>query len=257
LVVRIISQRADYVVIGSESRTLNSDKNYINDTGCKITSLGGDTLFFATGAARTGVYQGKSWTPDGTARSVYKTSRNGDALSLSNEWLKRTLRWFESMPEGDLRSNAEKLKGNILNDGFINFDSDGRLSDHAVEIDYNFLTHKLDVKPTSPAPGETVISGVARDLASEFLQEKTERAIIAFGPYGAPRFSRGVDPNADVNLIQKAIKFAMDNAVGEDKLSLGGDIDVAIIRKDRTIEWVARKSSCRQQDLQPIFPTKH
>jgi hypothetical protein len=41
----------------------------------------------------------------------------------------------------------------------------------------------------------------------------------------------------------------MDNAVGEDKLALGGDIDIAVIRNDRTIEWVARKPWCSEQDF--------
>jgi hypothetical protein len=56
----------------------------------------------------------------------------------------------------------------------------------------------------------------------------------------------------DASLVQKSILFAMDNSIGQDKKDLGGEIDIAIIRRDRTIEWIARKSSCSQQDLKPV-----
>jgi hypothetical protein len=254
LVVWIVSKQADYVVIGADSRALNFESKSINDSACKILSLGGDTLFYETGTARTGVYGGKSWTAASTARNVYKSSLKRDALSLATEWRKRTLRWFDSLPEEELRSHTQRSNGVLVNDGFINFDSDGSLSVHSVEIVYNALRHRLDVQPTSQGPGETGISGVAMDLVTEFLQGKTDRAIRAFGPVGTLRFGRGVDQKADVGLVQKAIKFAMDNATGEDKLSLGGDIDVAIIHRRRTIEWVARKPLCSQQDLKPTPP---
>jgi hypothetical protein len=256
LVVWIVSMQSDYVVVGAESRTADSENKFINDTACKILSLGGDTLFYETGTERTGVYGGKSWTAASTARNVYKSSLKRDALSLSAEWRRRALRWFDSLPEEELRSHTRRTNGILVNDGFINFDSGGSLSVHSVEIVYNALSHRLDVQSTSQGPGETGISGVALDLVTEFLLEKTDRAIRAFGPIGAPRFPRGVDQKADVTLIQKAIKFAMDNATGDDKSDLGGDIDVAIIHKDRTIEWVARKPLCNQQDLKPTPPSK-
>lgn len=89
LVVWIVSKQADYVVVGAESRTLDSENKFINDSACKILSLGGDTLFYETGTDRTGVYAGKSWTAAGTARNVYKSSLKRDALSLATEWRKR------------------------------------------------------------------------------------------------------------------------------------------------------------------------
>jgi hypothetical protein len=249
LVVWIVSKQADYVVIGADSRTLNLDSKSTNDSGCKILSLGGDTLFYETGTAGVGGYGGKSWTAATTARNVYKSSLKRDALSLATEWRGRTLRWFDSLPDEEVRSHAQKMNGNLVSDGFINFGPDGSLSIHSVAIVYDARRRRLDVQSTSQGPGETGISGVALNLVAEFLQEKTDRAVKAFGPVGTLRFARGVNQSADVDLIQKAIKFAMDNSVGEDKLALGGDIDVAIIRKDHTIQWVARKPVCNQQDL--------
>ena len=253
LVVWTVSRQADYVVIGADSRSFDLDSKSINDSACKILSLGGDTLFYETGTART-VYGGKSWTAAGTARNVYKFALKHDALSLVTEWRDRTLRWFSSLPEEDLRSHTEKTNGKLVSDGFINFAPDGSLSVHSVEINYDAQRHKLDVQSTSQGPGETGISGVALNLVTEFLQGKTDRAIRAFGPVGTLRFGRGVDQKADVDLIQKAIKFAMDNATGDDKSSLGGDIDVAIVHKDRTIEWVVRKPLCSHQDLKVAPP---
>jgi hypothetical protein len=44
-------------------------------------------------------------------------------------------------------------------------------------------------------------------------------------------------------------KSNVSGRVGEDKLALGRDIDIAVIRNDRTIEWVARKPWYSERDF--------
>jgi hypothetical protein len=58
-----------------------------------------------------------------------------------------------------------------------------------------------------------------------------------------------------VKVVRKTIQFAMDYAVVEDKEALGGDIDIAIIRNNRTIEWAVRKPWCSNQDIKPTIPS--
>jgi hypothetical protein len=53
----------------------------------------------------------------------------------------------------------------------------------------------------------------------------------------------------DVMLVRKAIQFAMAYGSEVDKKALGGDIDIAIIHKDHTIEWPSRKHKCYDEDL--------
>jgi hypothetical protein len=88
---------------------------------------------------------------------------------------------------------------------------------------------------------------VAVDLVQEFFDGKTPQAIAAFGPIGMIRLI-AVDPTTDSGLARKAIQFAIDNSSGKEKAALGGPIDVAIVRKNRTIEWVSRKKECYEQD---------
>ena len=71
LVVSVASNRADYVVIGAESRASNFDGNFVDDRSCKVISLDGDTLFYETGSNKLAVFQGEAWSSNGTARAVY------------------------------------------------------------------------------------------------------------------------------------------------------------------------------------------
>jgi hypothetical protein len=251
LVVWIVSKQANYVVIGAESRTIDPDRKTLDDQSCKVIALGGDTLFFETGYSQIGVIRGKSWSAENTARTVYASSQQRDALSLSIKWRDKALLWFNTQSEQGLRELADEPNGYLVTGGFIHFDNSATLSVHSMAIFYNIATHSLSTQPSSQAAGQVGISGVGNDLVREFFDGRTQRAVRAFGPVGVVRLI-AVDPVEDASNVRKAIWFAMNNAVGEDKLALGGDIDIAVIRNDRTIEWVARKPWCSKQGF-----TKH
>jgi hypothetical protein len=256
LVVSIVSQRADYVVIGSESRAVTSDNRFVDDRSCKVISLGGDTIFFETGTEKIIVRLGKSWNTEGIARAVYSSSVNRDASNLSAVFAQRALRWFQTQSDVDLRSGANGPQGNLIGSGFINFGSNGTLSVHLISIDYDSATHALTAQHTSPHPGQVNISGVATDLVTEFFVGKTERAVESFGPIGMMRVVGG-NATEDIRLVRKAIEFAEANATDQDKSSLGGEIDIAVIRNNGTIQWVSRKAWCSEQDLKPSSELKH
>ena len=81
----------------------------------------------------------------------------------------------------------------------------------------------------------------------EFFAEKTRRAMRAFS--SVETLHRvGVNSRVDAKLARKAIQFAIANATGKDKNTIGGPIDVAILRKNGTIEWVSRKRACYTLD---------
>jgi len=255
LVVMIVSKRADYVVIGAESRTLDVSKHSFEDRSCKIISLGGDTLFYETGNAAIGVKGGTSWSSEGAARGVYAASQKRDAGDLERAWATRALRWFGAQPRRYVESAAVPPHGSLVVGGFINFDEKRALSIHAGEISFDSVKRTLVDQRSSVAPGDIGVTGIAQDLVKEFFLGKSERAVRAFGAAGAMRLV-AVDAEKDVVLVRKAIQFAMDNADGEDRRALGGDIDIAIIRSDRTIRWGSRKPWCSQQDgkgTAPVF----
>ena len=248
LVVWIVSKKADYVAIGAESRTVDGAGNLIDDRACKVISLGGDTLFFATGATDASANLGESWSSRETARAAYILSKNRDALSLINIWRMRALHWFQNLPKQELQNHATKPNESLASGGFVKFGNKEEQFFEYVEIFYNTSNRTVDAKTFSASPGEVRSAGEGYELLQEFFDRKTDRAIRAFGPAST---ALSIDPAVDARVIQKGIKFAMDNAVGQIKSVLGGDIDIAIIHKDRTIEWVARKPLCNQQDLKP------
>jgi hypothetical protein len=247
LVVWIVSQRSDYVVIGAESRNTDKHLNVLNDRACKIISLGNDTLFYETGNSEIWVQRGLPWSSRDAARSVYSSSPKHDATSLSAAWATNAVRWFYAQPELDLRGLSEPPHGNLVTGGFINFDKNGFLTIRTEEVSFNADKRQLIAQASTQAPGQVGVSGVGLDLVKEFFIGKTPRAARAFGPIGIVRLI-GVYAAGDVENIRKAFRFVLDNASEEEKKFLGGDIDIAIIRNDRTIEWIARKSWCYEQD---------
>jgi hypothetical protein len=221
LVVLIVSRQSDYVVIGAESRASDLANHSKDDQYCKIISLGGDTLFYMTGNAEISVLN-INWNGRNAARSVYAKGQRRDAQSLAGAWRNRAIEQLSLVPEQFLRDMRYGPEKNLVTGGFINFDKKGSLFAQSVDIDYDATNHRVYYKALNPASGQVGFTGVAQELVSEFFAGKTLRAVNAFGPIGSMRLI-AVDPEHDVRIIQKAIKFAMDNAVGKEKALLGGD----------------------------------
>lgn len=253
LVVAIVSQKGDYVVVAAESRSLDLSRRRVNNLSCKIIGLGGEMLFFETGVNVIGVQRGEAWNAEDVARAIYQESQNRDARTLSIAWGNRALQWFYSQSSADLQSTAE-TNGGIVTGGFIGFDNDGKASVQNQTIYYSTVDRTLSRRPTGqpPIPGQVVASGIAKELAAEFFEGKTKRAIEAFGPIGTFRLI-GVDAGIDANLARKAIEFAIRSATGREQEALGGPIDIAVLRRNRTIEWVNRKPECFKMDQRLIM----
>jgi hypothetical protein len=255
LVVLVVSIRADYVVIGAESRQVDTKGKFVDDCGCKIIALGKDTLFYETGSSEIGVYHGKPWSSKGAARSVYMSSKRRDATSLSRAWGILALRWFHMQSPQSLRTIARPPHGSLVVGGFINFDKNGTASAQNVEISYDSAKSLIIGQPSEQAHGQIGASGIAEELVQEFFARETPKAINALGPIGRVR-AVAEDAMIDVMFVQNAIKFAMDNANEYDKPHLGGDIDIAIIRNGGAIQWISRKPRCSQEDQKPTQPNK-
>ena len=248
LVVAIVSQKGNYIVVAADSREVDESDTPIDDKSCKVIALGGNTLFFETGTPLIIVRRGKSWNAQDVARAVYRESKKRDARDLSITWGDRALSWFDAQSEADLKSVSE-AKGGIITGGFINFKEGKNPSIQTQEITFSARNHTLTrgLASEPPALGQVMFSGVGKNLIEEFFAGKTLRALRAFSSVETVH-RVGVNSRVDARLARKAIQFAIANETGRDKNTIGGPIDVAILRKDGTIEWISRKKACYALD---------
>jgi hypothetical protein len=239
LVVIMVPYEGDYVVLAAESRTalgIGSPGDY---HACKIIELGGNTLFFNTGYGYIRTNQGKPWVANSLARRVYLESKKCNPLGLPIAWSNAAIRWFSQLDWSDVQSIA--VHGGLDSGGFVGFES-GKPSIQ-VQIISPTQGQKISAQRKSIGPGTFAHFG-AGQLVEEILNKETQRAKDALRPKLTIR-SFLVDADVDAEAAAKAVQFAIDHPAGQDKDALGGKIDVAIIRKDRTIQWVNQKPECK------------
>lgn len=248
LVVLEFSRNSDYVVAAAESRQLDRDGKPLDDRGCKIVALGQETLFFVTGFYRIQSGSGEPWNAINVAGAVYRESQNHDALNLSEAWGDRSIHWLYPLPRQELEALTQKTD-RIVTGGFINFDENGIPSVHYQKLGYVRDESNLIRRPRSESvlPGQVWAMGNGQELVTEFLEAKTKRAINALAPNDVSRLASD-DPGISSNLVRKAIQFAVDYTTGQEKGTLGTPIDIAVLRKNRRIEWVSRKKECYKLD---------
>ena len=246
LVVAIVSTKGDYVVM---------EDTPANDDACKIISVGGETIFFETGESEYRSHHGDLWDARAIARAVYLKSKDHDPHALSLAWVKEARRWFAQLPDTEMRSVTSASDGEIGKisaGGFAAFGADGILVVDDQSLFYSFADRTFSVRPefAPPGPGQGGGSGLGLGLLDEFFKMQSARAMLARG-----WDSVSLDPTVDSRVAANAIRFVEDYLEGPEKSQLGGPIDVALLRKNQTIEWVSRKDECYQYVLK-ASPTK-
>jgi hypothetical protein len=101
--------------------------------------------------------------------------------------------------------------------------------------------------PRDSRCGAIVKLGVGLELVDEFTKDETERARRANGPL--QREKLGSDIATEIQFVNKAIRFVIDNGSTEEKRGVGGAIDVAVVREHAGVDWSARKPECASKDL--------
>jgi len=258
LVVAVISSKGEYVAVAGESRNLNgTDATPANDDACKLISLG-DALFFHLGSSVYGPRNdGAVWDANDMARKIYRRSASRNAHLLALKWVSQARQWFGGMTDEELQRVLSKPLGKIATGGFVTFDENGTPSVEAQDLFYDVRARRFRQTPDfdPPHPGQLVSSGRAKNLIIEFFARKSERAVHALDP----TIFIGVDPEVDADVAKKSVQFAIDNSTGDEHAALHGPIDVVILRRNRTIEWVSRKPACYREDesirrLSPAMP---
>ena len=250
LVVAIVSSKGNYVVVASESRNTNrAGLTPANDDACKIISVDGKTLFFETGESEYRSKRGDLWDARAVARAVYLKARERGAHALSLAWVNEARQWFAQLPDAEMRSVTTTSGGEIgkiATGGFAAFSADGVAVVDAQSLFYSFADRTFSERPefAPPGPGQMRASGLALGLIDEFFRIGSPRAALARGSD-----SVGITPAVDSRVVVNGIQFAEEYSTELERSQLGGPIDVAVLRTDRTVEWVSRKDECYQDDL--------
>ncbi len=254
LVVFSASAHGDYVVVGADSRTVDLNENYLNDSACKLIALGRDTIFFDTGISQFRLPRSKkTWSGFASAGRIYSTLKIRSGSDLTEAWAKEASMMFSSFSPSMLKTMAYGPHGTLSSAGFIAFSDQGVLSTFVTEIYLNDM-HKVQYDPMAQAhQGQLGYSGVGIESAQEFFARKTFRATTAYGP----NLKRHQDAMTDAGLIKKAIEFVESNGSERDKRYIGGPTDIAIIRNNHTIEWMNRKPACGIEDYSKLEDKTH
>jgi hypothetical protein len=255
-IVWVVSQTGEYVVLAADShrsvdildpkfKSPDPRKTEPNNHECKVIVLG-DTLFFDSGSVLIKSYRGKSWDSMQAAREIYTASKDHEAQALSIAWGNRALAWFYGQSQSDIQSVADPDGGLVLG-GFINFDSNRNPASFLQTLYFDAGTRKLFGKPRSQAKGQIGLAGVEPELIREFEKAETPRALKAYGTLKIHNVTK--DLSYDIQFVQKAIQFVIDNVNAKDRQSVHGPIEVVVIRRLGGIDWVTRKHSCYAMDL--------
>lgn len=257
-IVWVVSESGEYVVLAADShrtadirdpkfKDLKSD-----DHQCKVIVLD-DTIFFNSGSASIRAYRGKSWDSLQAAREIYTASKDHEAQALSIAWGNRAMAWFYGQRQSDIQSVADPDGGLVLG-GFINFDSNRNPASFLQTLYFDAGTRQLSRQPTSQAKGQIGVAGVEPELIREFEKAETPRALKAYGTLKIHDVTK--DLSYDIQFVQKAIQFVIDNVNAKDRQSVHGPIEVVVVRRLGGIDWVTRKHSCYAMDLGSVKKTK-
>jgi hypothetical protein len=244
-IVFVISNNGDYVVLAADSRDFWS-YGHPSDSACKIVAFK-DTLFYESGAA-TALFKDSKWDAVESAKGIYKRSKTHDAEMLSIIWGNEAMKFFNAQPDSfRRRAEGQNSNGGVVTGGFINFNALGNPVASAQTVTARLSDHQLFLKPTTEHTGQIGTSGVGHDLIAEFINARSSRALRAHGAF-RPHLE-GSSQFYDIQLVQQAIQFVIDNSTGEDKRGVNGPIDVAVLTRDGAVKWVTRKQDCYAFDI--------
>jgi len=249
-IVYVISNDGQYVVFAADSRNVDPSNNITNNEACKVITLGNDTTFYESGTAVVGDRQGHLlWSSQRAARQVYTANKNHDARTLAIAWGKVAFAWFDRQSDSDQKLWTKSESRVLANGAFINYDQNRNPVVFSEPLSYDAQTKKLSLPEpiTSSRAGLVGRGGDYQELVAEFMNAETPRAQRAYGTLKV-RYA-GNELGYDIQFVQKAIQFVIDNA--PDKRFVHSPIDVVVLRRFGGADWVVRKHNCYIEDTQP------
>jgi len=246
----------DKIVVAGDSLVLVREAGKVRRVyDCKIAALSKNMLFAATGF--TGYRKGPSsllpdWTAIGEAKRIVGEHSTEPLKVLSRYWADALVGLFNGQlrsPEDrqEIEAGAKMLDGNLTTGLFFYSPSRGDLQTTLAKITYRgFLgpPEYQDVPSDTVTPiGPYFVSGDKRagDTVWEYVQLQSDRGKKEVEEWNQKQQSLHGDMEAF------RAKRLVELAIADDRTGMiGGEIDVAILRKNGIVEWAA-SPNCKKE----------
>jgi hypothetical protein len=251
----ILDSSQDEIVVAADSRMHVASTHQKFDNRCKVTALGNELIFAASGTtyafSRDG---GIVWDVHTIARDVFvrlskKIAKEPMPLRLANAWGDQVK---EKLNADLMRNPQETLQGayenTLVSAIFAGFYEGSPLvvvgeftfktaSTGQIETEFSFFD--VAKGPTWEMIGNT-------DIAYELFEGRSSRAHQWSQDVNA-RIPKDGDPLAFK--IIDAVRFSMENyplvKIGDEMFQpIGGPIDAVRLKRKGGIEWIQRKQNC-------------
>lgn len=236
------------VTIAADSRTTDSAGHH-DDQECKISAFGDRFLFTMAGIVFDSA---KGWNAHTVAREIWAMqstlSNSSDSLAsaVAGEWITRMESLYADpilIQEFLKFSSGEPVLANAL---FAATDDVGGLKVIAADIDFDknlFETSGL-IKVTHDSfsmPVNAWGSGGHSDIVEEFRLENTDRAKNYMKQFRSDISSLPLSEQR-ASLAAKYVEMSI--LLDPQKEQLGFPVDVAQLRRDNGVHWMAIKPNC-------------
>ena len=255
----VLNTSQDEIVVAADSRSYSVVAQF--DNRCKITALGNQLIFAASGNTGYGPNDGRplEWDSHTIARAVFlrlsrETATQPMPIGFAEAWGNEVKNKFQGDIERDgLEGVLFGAEGDTLTSAvFAGFDGDAPL------IVTASITYSISAK--GHADVAFAITDVFRrpkavfmgrqDIADELFTGKTPRSLQWRQDLAMMR-TPGDDPIALPAL--EALRFSIEhyplvNIGGKMLPPIGGPIDAVRLSRANGIEWIQRKDNCRETD---------
>jgi hypothetical protein len=247
----LLDSSPDEIVVAADSRAYSASTQF--DNRCKITALGNQVIFAASGKTALPSADARiEWDSHTIARDIFRRLRAKKTnqpmpMRLAKAWGRQVQKKLELDIQRDRKETLSGVKDDLLTSAlFAGFDQ------NAPYIVTGFITYGR--APNGSMYTHFSIGAVSRraaavqlgktDIATELFAQKTERAIQW-------RKSLRIE-NADDRIaipVISALQFSIENYPpidlgGRMVPALGGPIDAVRLTRTQGIQWIQRKPNC-------------
>lgn len=238
----VVEFTPERMIVAADSLALTPDQ--ASTDACKIIQLDAKTFFFATGQVRAKASNGAEWNATNFARDSFA----GSKLIIDKFTLSRVAaQWAELMRES-LKGLQAAINTNITEGVFGSVDA---LGIHAHQVSMVRMVVPGAISPQIVAYSANIYDrtnpiaafgvNASFPLVVEFLANVTPRAKILNRKLGE-KIKSMPEPQRKAERIGAAVEAAI--AWMPKKNIIGGSVDLMILNRGASIEWIRRKPNC-------------
>jgi len=251
----VLNASQDEIVVAADSRSYSAVAQF--DDRCKITALGNQLIFAASGDTGYGPTNGRPlyWDSHTIAKKIFlrlsqKRATQPMPLRIAQAWGKE----IKDRIQADFKRDGPEgvlfgVEGNTLTSAvFAGFYESAPLiviaevtynTSAEGHVEINFAITNVFRKPKTVQIGRV-------DIANEFFAGKTPRSI-----QWRRELALAEPPDSDTVAVRAiyAVRLSIDNYPlvnigGKMLAATGGPIDAVRLRMGNSIDWIQRKANC-------------